>query len=384
MRIVDVCAFYSPRGGGVRTYVEQKLSLGPRLGQDVTIIAPGARDEVVEHGPHARIEFIASPRFPLDRRYGYFADEPALHRALDRAAPDLVEVSSPWRSPLMVARWPTAVPRTLIMHADPLSAYAYRWLQPLFTRPTIDRRMERYWAHLRRLGREFDRVICAGEDLSSRLVAGGVANVATNAMGVEPGVFSPSLRNPALRANLLRECALPADGDLLIAVGRLAPEKRWPMIIDAVTRAGRARPIGMIMLGEGRESRIVSSAIGGNPHIRLFEPERHRQTFASILASADALIHGCEAETFCMAAAEARASGLPVIVPDRGGAADHAAAGGGRTYRAGDSRSASAAILATLAQPLSQRPPAVRTIEDHFTELFADYAALSLGRRRAA
>jgi alpha-1,6-mannosyltransferase len=25
MRIVDVCAFYSPQGGGVRTYIEQKL-----------------------------------------------------------------------------------------------------------------------------------------------------------------------------------------------------------------------------------------------------------------------------------------------------------------------------------------------------------------------
>ena len=36
------------------------------------------------------------------------------------------------------------------------------------------------------------------------------------------------------------------------------------------------------------------------------------------LASADALVHGCEAETFCLVAAEARASGTPMIVPDRG------------------------------------------------------------------
>lgn len=382
MRIVDVCAFYSPRGGGVRTYVEQKLAIGPTLNHDITILAPGERHEIVEYAPHARIEFLPSPRFPLDRRYWYFADEPALHRALDRAAPDLVEVASPWRSPLMVARWPAAVPRTLIMHADPLSAYAYRWLQPIFKRATIDRQFERYWAHLRRLGREFDRVVCASDDLSARLVAGGVANVVTHPMGVESGVFSPSHRDSGLRAGLLRKCDLPSSAHLLIGIGRLAPEKRWPLVIEAVTAAARVRPVGLIMLGDGRESRAVLSAIGGNPHIRLFEPERDRQAFARILASADALVHGCEAETFCMAAAEARASGLPVIVPDRGGAADHAKNGGGRTYAAADSRSACTAILEALARPLD-RPAAVRTIEDHFTDLFTDYSTLLPGRRAA-
>ncbi len=384
MRIVDVCAFYSPQGGGVRTYVEQKLAIGPKLGHDITILAPGARDEIIEHGPHARIELITSPRFPLDRRYSYFADEVALHDALDRAAPDLVEVSSPWRSPLMVARWPASVPRTLIMHSDVLSAYAYRWLQPIFKRPTIDRQMERYWAHLRRLGRAFDRVVCASQDLSSRLIAGGMANVVTNPMGVEPGLFSPSLRDPALRAGLLRKCDLPTSADLLIGVGRLAAEKRWPLVIDAVTAAARVRPIGLVLLGEGRDSRAVLSAIGGNPHIRLFEPERNRPAFARILASTDALVHGCEAETFCMAAAEARASGVSVIVPDRGGAADHAARGGGRTYPAADSRAASAAILNALTYPFGSAAVDARTIEDHFAELFADYGALLSGRRRAA
>ena len=80
VRIVDVCAFYSPKGGGVRTYVEQKLAIGPKLGHDITILAPGERHEIVDYGRNARIEFLPSPRFPLDRRYWYFADEPALHR----------------------------------------------------------------------------------------------------------------------------------------------------------------------------------------------------------------------------------------------------------------------------------------------------------------
>ena len=105
MKIVDVCAFYTPHGGGVRTYIEQKLRIGPELGHEIVIIAPGDRAEVIERGPRARIVTLPSPRFPLDRKYWYFADEAALHAAIDAEAPDMVEASSPWRSAAMVARW---------------------------------------------------------------------------------------------------------------------------------------------------------------------------------------------------------------------------------------------------------------------------------------
>ncbi|MFM5886315.1 MAG: glycosyltransferase family 1 protein, partial [Novosphingobium sp.] len=79
MRIVDVCAFYSPQGGGVKTYIEQKLQLGPQLGHEIVILAPGDKAGVVERGPGARIVTLPSPRFPLDRKYWYFDDEAALH-----------------------------------------------------------------------------------------------------------------------------------------------------------------------------------------------------------------------------------------------------------------------------------------------------------------
>ena len=63
MKIVDVCAFYSPKGGGVRTYVEQKLAIGPELGHDITILAPGDKHEIIVRGPNARIVTMPSPRF---------------------------------------------------------------------------------------------------------------------------------------------------------------------------------------------------------------------------------------------------------------------------------------------------------------------------------
>ena len=328
MKIVDVCAFLSPHGGGVKTYIEQKLAIGPKLGHEIVILAPGDSYEVIERGPMARIVTIPSPRFPLDRKYWYFADEDALHSELTAQAPDFVEVSSPWRSPSMVARWAAPVPRALVMHADPLSAYAYRWFGPIMPREAIDRRFEKFWSHLRELSRSYDRVVCASGELQARLAEGGVAHTVLHPMGVAAGVFSPTRRDPELRAALLARCDLPDTAHLLIGVGRLSAEKRWPMVVDAVAAASQSRPLGLVLLGSGRQQQRILRQIGGNPHIRLLEPEPDRARFAALIASADALVHGCEAETFCMAAAEARASGVPVIVPNRGGASDHAAGAG--------------------------------------------------------
>lgn len=378
MKIVDVCAFYTPSGGGVRTYAEQKLRIGAQLGHEIVILAPGDRYEVIERGPGAKIITLPSPRFPLDRKYWYFDDEPALHAALDAEQPDFVEVSSPWRSAAMVARWQGAAPRSLVMHADPLSAYAYRWFGPILSRSHIDERFGRYWAHLRRLGQAFQSTVCANQDLAYRMRAGGVANVSVHPLGVETGVFSPDRRDAQVRCLLLEQCGLDDTAHLLVGAGRLAPEKRWPMVIEAVAAASRHAPVGLALFGEGREQAAVLRAIAGNPHIRLFEPERNRIAFATILASADAVIHGCEAETFCMVAAEARASGTPVIVPDSGGAADHAVLGAGVTYRAASRFAAAEAVRRFCAEPLAAG--AIHNVgshEQHFERLFRHYAMIS-------
>jgi len=370
----------------VKTYVEQKLAMGTRLGHEIVIIAPADRDEVIERGPGARIVTLASPRFPLDRKYWYFDDEERLHAAIAAEAPDFLEASSPWRSASMVGRWPGPAPRSLVMHADPLSAYAYRWFGGVLSRETIDRRFERFWEHLRELGQAFDLVVCASRELRQRLLEGGVANTALHPMGIEAGLFSADRRSAALRRDLLALCDLPEDAHLLISVGRLAPEKRLPMVVDAVEAASRSLPLGLVILGAGRQKKRILGQIAGNPHIRLLSPERNRGKFATLLASADALIHGCEAETFCMAAAEARASGIPVIVPDRGGAADHAGGGAGVTYAAGNPQAAAQAILDLFSGgvPLSTEPVPVVTMADHFARLFADYERIAGTARRAA
>ena len=391
MRIVDVAAFYSPEGGGVKTYIDRKLKAGPAAGHDIWIIAPGEGDYIEERGPHARVQFLEQPKFPLDRKYHYFRDGIALHAALDAAQPDIVEASSPWRSARLVGEWPGAAPRVLIMHADPLSAYAYRWFGNIASRETIDRQFGWFWRHLLRLDKQFDGTVTASQALSNRLIEGGMTNVITNPMGIAPGVFSPTLRDEGLRTRLLARCELPPDATLLMGIGRHASEKRWTTVIEAVTAVGADAPVGLILVGDGRERAKVVRAAEGNPHVHLISPIANRDELARVFASADAMIHGGDAETFCMVAAEARASGLPLIGPDGGAVIDHIVDSGGWLYRAGDAAAAAEAIRAFLAAPrdsvraqAAARASGVRLMDTHFDELFAYYQTLVAKARLAA
>lgn len=392
MKIVDVCAFYTPHGGGVKTYIERKLKIGAAMGQEIVIVAPSADSYVEHHIEGGRIIHLASPQLIVDRRYRYFEAAEAVHKILDDEQPDVVEASSPWRTANIVANWKGAAPRALIMHADPLAAYAYRWFGKISSRETIDRGFDVFWRHLRRIGAGFDSVISANENLSARLRAGGVSGVQTIPMGVDPGIFSAELRNPAIRRALLARCELNEDATLLLGVGRHSAEKRWQLVIDACIAAGQKRPIGLVLIGDGRDRAKLSRHIGRNPHVHLLAPIGDRNLLAKVMASADALIHGCESETFGLVAAEAVASGLPLIVPDEGGASDMVAPERGETYVAGDVVSAIAAIdrllardpetLAFHARQFAARAP---TIDEHFKTLFETYHRLRVtSRRRAA
>jgi alpha-1,6-mannosyltransferase len=283
----------------------------------------------------------------------------------------------------MVGRWHGGASRSLVMHADPLAAYAYRWLGGVVPTQRIDRMFGWFWRHLRGLGRMFDSVICANEQLAARLRDGGLGNAQTVPMGVEGRLFSPSLRSAAVREEALGALGLDARGTLLLGVGRFSAEKRWNMVLRAVGEAARRRPVGMLLVGDGSKKFGLELVANRTRHVALLPPIRDREELARLIASADALVHGCEAETFCMVAAEARASGIPLIVPDRGAAVGQLVSGAGTVFRSGSQISLERAIGRFLDRgPELQRAAAVRasrvrTMDEHFADLFAHYEALA-------
>ncbi|MBC8067487.1 MAG: glycosyltransferase, partial [Deltaproteobacteria bacterium] len=158
MKLVDVSDSFSRKGGGVRSYVLHKFVAARDAGHELVVVAPGERDEV-EHVDGGRVIWIAGPRSPVDRGYGFFADEAAVHRVLDRERPDVIEASSPWAGARFVASWPGRAPRVLVFHTDPVAVWGHTLLSPRVPFAAVDRLCTPWWRRFARMAAGFDATI---------------------------------------------------------------------------------------------------------------------------------------------------------------------------------------------------------------------------------
>jgi alpha-1,6-mannosyltransferase len=225
---------------------------------------------------------------------------------------------------------------------------------------------------MRFLGRSFDAVVSPSRQLTQRLRQRGLENVATVPLGVERK-FSAVRRDRELREKLLAELGLGTDATLLLSVGRLAPEKRPELVCQATAEAARSRDLGLVMVGEGPLRKRLERLASQSARIRLLGHVSDRNQVARLVASADALVHGCEAETFGLVVAEALACGTSVVVPDRGGAFEQLRPGAGLSYAAGDREELVRALLRLPLAPSQCQSGAPRLMDDHFRELFGFY-----------
>lgn len=382
MKIADIAEFYSEQGGGVRTYVRAKLAASERAGHEMLIIAPGKAD-TEEVLPGGKIIWVKAPPIPFDPRYHIFTRGDGVRAVLEREQPDVVEGSSPWRGGWIAAKWRGPAVKSLIMHADPVAVYPHTVFDQMISRPTIDRMFGWFWSYLRRLNANFDVTIVAGDGMRRRFESLGLIRVNTVRFGVDHTIFNPTRRDEAARRAMLEACGLPETARLAIASSRHHPEKRLPIIMEAVARANRTRPIGLYMIGDGLSRAKIDLKAATIPQVHVAGQIRDTNRVATLLASADVLLHGSGSETYGLAVAEALCCGTPIVVPDQGGAADLASPGHSEIYATGNPDAAAEALLKLLNRPEDALRAAAReaakgitSMNAHFENLFALYEKL--------
>lgn len=383
MKIVDVAEFYAELGGGVRTYINQKLEAAARAGHEVVVIAPGPED-AEEERLGGRICWVKGPPMPLDPRYYVLWREAAVHQILDREAPDLVEGSSPWSGGWFVARWPGSAVKTFVFHQDPVAVYPQTFLGHRLGIDRVDRMFGWYWAYLRSLSAHFDATVVSGEWLAEKLRRFGLRHAEAVPFGIDKARFSPSRRDPAVRKRMLERCGVGEEASLLVTISRFHPEKRLGTLLAAFRRASETRPMGLVIYGDGPLRNWIKRNAARVPGVHLAGFVTDREEVATSLASADAMLHGSAAETYGLVIAEALCSGLPIIVPNQGGAADLADPSYAETYAPGDVADCTAAIEALLHRDRAALVAGcaraaqheIGTMDDHFQQLFELYERL--------
>ncbi len=383
MKIIDVAEFYTDQGGGVKTYINQKLKAGKKHGHDIVIVAPG-EDWGEEERYGGRVIWVKGPRLPVDWRYYILWREKAVHEILDREKPDVVEGSSPWTGGWFAGRWKGDAVKTFIFHQDPVAAYPHTIFGNMLGFDRVDKVFGFYWKYLQRLSSNFDATIVSGEWLGERIDNYGVNNPIPVPFGIDKDFFSPNRRDTELRKKLLSDFGLPESAKLMIAISRHHPEKRLGSLIDGFHQAAEEEPMALIIFGDGPIRKYVDFKANRSPHVKLMGFTENRDELANILASCDYFVHGSSAETYGIVVAEAVCSGLPVVVPSRGGAGDIANPDIAETYTAGDSESLTKAILDITSRDRDELVAACKmaarddigTMDDHFSLLFEKYEKL--------
>lgn len=149
----------------------------------------------------------------------------------------------------------------------------------------------------------------------------------------------------------------------LLCVGRLAPEKRQDVIIDAVARCRHRDQVRLVVAGAGHlESRLRAHAAKQGLPVEFGYVSNER--LAQLYDEATLFIHAGEVELEGMAVVDAMAAGLPVLVADAADSASPTFASGPEfRFRPGDADDLAARIDALLDAPTMLASAARRSLE---------------------
>jgi glycosyltransferase involved in cell wall biosynthesis len=170
--------------------------------------------------------------------------------------------------------------------------------------------------YLRWFHNRTDGTVVATDELRVQLETAGFRNVSVLGRGVDTSLFTPARRSAALRATW----GAYDDDVVVLHVGRLAPEKNIPLVVDAY-RAIRetGHRVRCVLVGDGPLRRELQTT---HPDI-VFCGVQRGETLAAHYASADVFLFASETETFGNVVLEALASGLAVLAYDYAAARAH-------------------------------------------------------------
>jgi glycosyltransferase involved in cell wall biosynthesis len=288
--------------GGVRS--AQRFVEGLRARHEVTVVAAGASAP----GDLSLPAFVPPFAGTIMRKNGFVFAVPrarplaALFRRVDvvhvqfpfwlglRAAAVANEVGTPVVSAFHVQ--PENVLRNVGLRAPRLAGWLYDQL-------------------VRRLYDRSAAVVCPSPFALEQLRAHGLRTPAEVISNGAPPEFGPAQHErPARHRGKL----------LLVAVGRLAPEKRLDVTIEGIRRSRHAASIQLVVTGQGPEEAAVRRLAATLPvpaEVGYVSDAELRR----LLATADLLVHSSELELEGLAVLEAIACGTPALVARAAGSA---------------------------------------------------------------
>jgi glycosyltransferase involved in cell wall biosynthesis len=310
MRIIVVTDQYAPMVGGVPA-VTRGLAVGlARRGHAVTVLAPsaGVRNSAAMDGP-TLVRYLGSvpwPWYPGMR----VARLPvrAVHRFISAAAPDVVHIHSPVVLGVLASRKAgrSGVPVIYTNHFLPanfagtagdgsplLKTWFYSWVVGFANRCGYVTAPSQT-----ALGLLAERGL--------RAPSGVISN------GVDLGTFRPGPPDPALA----RRYGLTLDRPVVLSVGRLSPEKRLDVLLDAARRLAFSAQFVIVGAGPQGTALRAAAARAGIADLVTFLGHVPDADLPGVYRLGTVFAISSQAELQSLVTMEAMACGLPIVAAD--------------------------------------------------------------------
>lgn len=308
----DLSPFYTPTGGGIRTYHEAKLDwFAAQRRHRYVLLVPGPAFGVEHRSPSTTVVSVygakvrAGYRVPLD--FG------RMRKVIEDLRPDVIETGDPWISGplgLWFKRKGYTACLSSFYHSDPVSTY----LTPADDQSGLLVPMRRRLGHLAgrplmNLQRRFDLTLTSSAWVAGLLHTHGVDRMTRVPFGVHEEFLAVG------RARARRE-----PRSRLLYVGRLQVDKGFDVLLDTIPELLRLPHATLTVVGAGPLAPSLRAL--QSPALRLEGFVSSRAELARIFAAHDVLLAPGPYETFGLAALEGLAAGLSIVAPDAGGTAE--------------------------------------------------------------
>jgi phosphatidylinositol alpha 1,6-mannosyltransferase len=333
LRVLVVSESFLPQINGVTNSVRRVLEHLEAEGHEAELVAPTGPESYC--GFPITIARGASLPFYKDFRIG-LESRRRLRNVILRFRPDVVHIASPATLGYQAAKVAREldIPSVAIYQTD-LVGFAERYNIPGggAAMAALTRKI-----HLR-----VDRTLAPSTASLTQLEEMDIPGLGRWPRGVDLDLFDPRRRDEELRERLA------PNGELLVGyIGRLAPEKE----LELLTHLDEMPGIRVVMVGGGPEEDKLKKLL---PKAE-FRGVLHGDELGAAYASLDIFVHTGRHETYCQAAQEALAAGVPVVAPKSGGPIDVVDEGtAGFLYAPGSGQELTAYVRKLVEDPMLRK-----------------------------
>jgi alpha-1,6-mannosyltransferase len=313
LKICDLTQFYSPLSGGVKRYVHEKADyIRNGTNDEHLLIVPGEKTERIA-GERSCVYSIRSPLISRTARYRALLDLRSVGEILEREQPDIIESSDPYQVGWKAIAFGKAarIPVVAFYHSHFPEAYL-RGASKFLGHRAGKSLMSAAQRYVRKMYNRFEATLVPSEPLAQILEGWGVRNTRLVPLGVNTKNFT---HGPDDSAETRKALGVAPGLNLLLYVGRLAPEKNTTALFQAFKLLEKRRPneYQLLVIGDGPQRQQLLRLEAETQSVKWIRYCTDPFELARYYRAADLFVHPGTQETFGLVALESQACGTPVI-----------------------------------------------------------------------